>query len=130
MSREIIAFCCEHSAYSAADLAGRLALHCPENLRVIPVPCAGRVDTLHILKAFENGAAAVLVLGCEEGACHHLTGNTRAKERVKHSEILLKEIGGNGRYVAMSNLSPNAPHKFVEMVDEMNERIKKSGEVK
>jgi coenzyme F420-reducing hydrogenase delta subunit len=49
---------------------------------------------------------------------------------VKHSEVLLKEIGGNGRYVAMSNLSPNAPHKFVKIIDEMNERIKKSGEVR
>ena len=130
MSGEIIAFCCEHSAYLAADLAGKQGLRHSENLRIIRVPCAGRVDAIHILKAFENGAAAVLVLGCEDGACHHITGNTRAKERVKYSEMLLKEVGIDGRPVGMFNLSPNAPHKFVRIVNEMNERIMKSGEAK
>jgi len=123
----IVAFCCEHSAYPAADLAGKLELHYPENSRVIRVPCAGRVDVIHILKAFENGAAAVLVLGCEDGACHHITGNTRAKERVKYCNMLLKEIEVDGRPVAMYNLSPNTPHKFVNAVNEITKTIKESG---
>jgi heterodisulfide reductase subunit A-like polyferredoxin/coenzyme F420-reducing hydrogenase delta subunit len=122
-----IAFCCEHSAYPAADLAGRLRLHYPENLRIIRVPCAGQVDVFHILKAFENGAAGVLVMGCEEGACHHITGNTRAKERVKYCNTLLKEAKVDGRSVVMFNLSPNAPHKFVKAVNEIAKITKESG---
>jgi len=127
MNNRIVAFCCEHSAYPAADLAGKLKIHYPENIRVIRVPCAGRVDLIHILKAFEKGAAAVLVLGCEDGACHHITGNTRAKERVKYCNLLLKEIEADGSLVAMFNLSPNAPHKFVSAVNEITKRIKESG---
>ncbi len=111
-----VAFCCEHSAYPAADLAGRLRLHYPENLRIIRVPCAGQVDVFHILKALEIGAAGVLVMGCEEGACHHITGNTRAKERVRYCDTLLKEANVVGRSVVMFNLSPNAPHKFFRAV--------------
>jgi coenzyme F420-reducing hydrogenase delta subunit/Pyruvate/2-oxoacid:ferredoxin oxidoreductase delta subunit len=122
-----IAFCCEHSAYPAADLAGKLRLHYPENLWIIRVPCAGQVDVFHILKAFEKGAAAVLVLGCEDGACHHITGNTRAKERVNYCNMLLKEVRVDGRPVAMFNLSPNAPHKFVRAVNEITKRIEESG---
>lgn len=122
-----VAFCCEHSAYPAADLAGRLRLHYPENLRIIRVPCAGQVDVFHVLKAFENGAAGVLVMGCEEGACHHITGNTRAKERVKYCNTLLKEVSVDGRPVAMFNLSPNAPHKFVRAANEMTKMTKESG---
>ena len=127
MNSCIVAFCCERSAYPAADLAGKLKLHYPENIRVIRVPCAGRVDLIHILKAFEKGAAAVLVLGCEDGACHHITGNTRAKERVKYCDMLLKEAKADGRPVAMFNLSPNAPHKFVRAVNEITKIIKESG---
>jgi len=82
---------------------------------------------LHILKAFEKGAAAVLVMGCEEGACHHITGNTRAKERVKYSNMLLKEAKIDGRPVVMFNLSPNAPHKFVRAVNEIAEITGESG---
>lgn len=122
-----VAFCCEHSAYPAADLAGKLRLRYPENLRVIRVPCAGQVDVFHILKAFEKGATAVLVMGCEEGACHHITGNTRAKERVKYSETLLKEVRLDGGRVGMFNLSPNAPHKFVKAVNEIAKITKESG---
>jgi len=122
-----IAFCCEHSAYAAADLAGKLRLHYPEGLRIIRVPCAGQVDVFHILKAFEKGAAAVLVMGCEEGACHHITGNIRAKERVEYCNMLLKEVGVDGRPAAMFNLSPNAPHKFAKAANEMTKMAKESG---
>jgi coenzyme F420-reducing hydrogenase delta subunit len=85
------------------------------------------VDVIHILKAFEKGAAAVMVMGCEDGACHHITGNTRAKERVKYSEMLLKEVNVDGGRVRMFNLSPNAPHKFVRAVNEITKIIKESG---
>ncbi len=123
MSKEIVAFCCQHSAYPAADLAGKSGLRYAENVRIIRVPCAGRIDVIHILKAFEKGVAAVLVLGCEEGACHHITGNDRAKERVKYAEMLLKEVGADGGRVKMYNLSPNAPHKFVKILDEVSKKI-------
>jgi coenzyme F420-reducing hydrogenase delta subunit/Pyruvate/2-oxoacid:ferredoxin oxidoreductase delta subunit len=122
-----LAFCCQHSAYPAADLAGRLRLHYPQNLRIIRVPCAGQVDVFHILKAFEKGAASVLVMGCEEGACHHITGNTRARERVKYSQTLLKEVGVDGGRVRMFNISPNAPHKFARAVNEVAKTMRESG---
>jgi F420-non-reducing hydrogenase iron-sulfur subunit len=85
------------------------------------------VDVFHILKAFENGAAAVMVMGCEEGACHHITGNTRAKERVKYCDALLREVKIDGGSVVMFNLSPNAPHKFVKAVSDMTRTTKESG---
>jgi heterodisulfide reductase subunit A-like polyferredoxin len=122
-----IAFCCEHSAYPAADLAGRLRLRYPENLRIIRIPCAGQVDVFHILKAFEKGATSVLVMGCEDGACHHITGNIRAKERVNYCNMLLKEINLDGRHVVMFNLSPNAPHKFIKAANEITGKIEESG---
>lgn len=130
MNGRIIAFCCEHSAYPAADLAGKLGLHYPETLRIIRVPCAGRVDVIHMLRALEKGASAVLVLGCEDGACHHITGNIRARERVKHCDMLLREIGIDGRLVVMFNLSPNAPHKFVKAANEITKIIKESREAR
>jgi coenzyme F420-reducing hydrogenase delta subunit len=120
---KIVVFCCEHSAYQAADKAGRMRLHYPDNVRIIRVPCAGRVDVQHILKAFEKGAAGVLVMGCQEGACQHLTGNTRAKERVKYEEDLLKEVGIDGGRVKMVNLAPDMAHRFIREVKEMAKKI-------
>ncbi len=60
---EIVAFCCHYCAYAAADLAGSMRLSYPTNVKVVKLPCTGRVDALHLLKAFEQGADGVLVAG-------------------------------------------------------------------
>ena len=123
----IVAFCCAHSAYQAADSAGYLRIPYPENIRVIRVPCAGRVDVLHILKAFEKGADGVLVLGCHEDACHHISGNIRAKNRVRKANTLLEEIGIDGKRVEMLTLAQSQGYKFAQIASEMDERIKQLG---
>ncbi len=60
---EIVAFSCHYCAYAAADLAGSMRLSYPTNVKIVKVPCTGRVDALHLLKAFEQGADGVLVAG-------------------------------------------------------------------
>mgnify|MGYP001089914255 CR=1 FL=1 len=59
----IVAFCCRHCAYAAADLAGGLRLTYPASVKVFELPCTGRLDVLHVLRAFEDGADGVLVAG-------------------------------------------------------------------
>jgi len=124
---DIIAFCCAQSAYQAADTAGSMRITYPENIRVIRVLSAGRVDVLHMLRAFEKGADGVLVLGCHQEACRHLSGNIRAKNRVQKVNTLLQEIGIDGKRVDMFTLAPNQGYRFAHIANEMNERIKELG---
>ena len=79
---EIVAFCCTYCAYAAADLAGSMRLQYPTNVKIVKLPCSGRIDIIHILRAFEEGADGVFVAGCEEGSCHFVAGNYDAKRRV------------------------------------------------
>ena len=60
---QIITFCCQHCAYDAADLAGGLRMQYPPEIKIVMVPCTGKVDVLHALSAFEQGADGVLVAG-------------------------------------------------------------------
>ncbi len=60
---EVVAFCCKYCAYAAGDLAGSMRLNYPANIKVIQVPCSGRVDIVHLLRAVESGADAVYVAG-------------------------------------------------------------------
>jgi F420-non-reducing hydrogenase iron-sulfur subunit len=60
---QIVAFCCHYCAYAAADLAGSLRVQYPTNLKVVRLPCTGKLDILHTLKAFEEGADGVMVAG-------------------------------------------------------------------
>ena len=89
----VVAFCCEYCSYNAADLAGSMRLDYSTNVRIVKIPCSGRVDPTHVLRAFEKGADAVFVAGCEEGDCHFLEGNLRAKKRMAWVKKLLEEAG-------------------------------------
>jgi coenzyme F420-reducing hydrogenase delta subunit len=60
---EIVAFCCRHCAYAAADLAGSMRLDYPSSIKVIELPCTGKLDALYVLRAFEGGADGVMVAG-------------------------------------------------------------------
>lgn len=104
-----------------------MRLSYPSNVKVIQVPCTGRVDIIHLLKAVEDGADGVYVAGCLEGECHYLTGNLKAKRRVQYVKKVLKEIGMEPERVEMFNLSAGQGPRFAEIAREMVERIKSLG---
>ncbi len=104
-----------------------MRLDYPANIKVVRVPCTGKVDLLHILAAFENGADGVYVAGCLEGECHFLTGNLRAKKRVMYVKVLLEEVGILGERVAMYNLSAAEGARFAQIAREMTDRIRGLG---
>lgn len=126
---KIVTFCCMHSGYRAADLAGYERLSYPEGLRVIRVPCSGKVDALYILKAFERGADGVLILACNDDNCQFVYGNQRARRRVEYVRGTLKEIGLQPERVEIRNLSALDGEKFIGYVNELFERVETLGPV-
>ena len=123
----ILAFCCKYCAYAAADLAGSMRLSYPPHVKVIQVPCTGRVDIIHLLRAVEDGADGVYVAGCLEGECHFLEGNLRARKRVAYVKSVLEEIGMEPERVEMYNLSSAMGPRFAEIAREMANKITKLG---
>jgi coenzyme F420-reducing hydrogenase delta subunit len=104
-----------------------MRLSYPASIKIVKVPCTGRVDIVLILKAFENGADGVCLVGCLEGDCHFLTGNLRAGKRVEYVKQLLDETGIGGNRVAMYNLSAAEGQRFAEAAREMTEKIRALG---
>ena len=99
----------------------------PSNVKIINVPCTGRVDILHLLKAIEDGADGVYVAGCLEGDCHYLTGNFKAKKRVAYVKKILEGIGMEPERVEMYNLSAAQGGRFAEIAREFTQIIKELG---
>ena len=95
----------------------------PTSIKIIRVPCTGKVDTLHILRAFEKGADGVYVVGCREGDCHYNSGNFRARKRVEQARQILNTIGMGGDRVQMYNLSSSDGPLFVKYAEEMHAKI-------
>ena len=100
-----------------------MRLNYPDSIRVIRVPCTGKVDIIHLLRALEKGADGVYAVGCLEGDCRFERGNLRARKRVEQAAKILDKIGIGGERVQMYNLSSGEGPRFAEIATEMTKRI-------
>ncbi|MCK5552516.1 MAG: hydrogenase iron-sulfur subunit [Deltaproteobacteria bacterium] len=123
----IVAFCCDKSAYVAADMAGELGKSLPEGLDIIRVPCAGRIDAFHMLQALENGADGVLIFACHEENCQSLTGILMAKARMGYVCGIMENIGLEKERLELCNLATNNGAKFAETVQKKFDDLKRLG---
>jgi coenzyme F420-reducing hydrogenase delta subunit len=90
---KVVSFLCNWCSYAGADLAGVSRFQYPPSIRVIRVPCSGRINPLFILKALAEGADGVLVSGCHPGDCHYQSGNYYARRRLEVFKRLLDFVG-------------------------------------
>jgi coenzyme F420-reducing hydrogenase delta subunit len=123
----IVCFCCQWCSYAAADLAGSMRLQYSPNVRIVKVPCTGRVDVIFLLRALEQGADGVFVSGCLLGDCHYMTGNYRATKRMAYTKDLLKQIGINPDRVELYYNSSAMGPQFAQCCREFTERIRDLG---
>ncbi|RJX20531.1 MAG: hydrogenase iron-sulfur subunit [Desulforudis sp.] len=124
---KILAFCCHHCAYGAADLSGVLRLQYPVNIQIIRVPCSGRISEEHILDAFVKGADGVCVAGCLKGNCHYQSGNLRAGKRVEILKNRLADIGIEPERLHMFYVSAGMGAPFARFMAELVETIRDLG---
>jgi len=115
-SLKIGVFCCATS-YDQAQLI-RSSGPTGYEMKVISLPCSGKLDILYLIKAFETGADGVAVMICKEGECRYLEGNMRAKKRAEAVEELLKETGlGTGRVAVIQMDDGGIERKIRELED-------------
>lgn len=124
---KIIVFCCNWCSYAAADLAGTARMQYPDSVRIMRVLCSGMVHPELVLKAFDNGADGVMVLGCYLGECHYRNGNYKAKERFDMIGDLLEDCGYDPERFRLGWVASVEPDKFVRAVTEMTTRIQELG---
>jgi F420-non-reducing hydrogenase iron-sulfur subunit len=123
----IVAFLCNWCSYAGADLAGISRIQYPPSIRVIRVPCSGRVDPFFILKALQLGADGVLISGCHPGDCHYLTGNYVARRRFAVLNDLLQFFGIEPGRVMFSWVSAAEGERFAQVVRDSTEQVRKLG---
>ncbi len=118
---ELIVLCCENSAYLAAESLTDTKIM--QSVKVVMLPCSGRVEVGLILKFLENGAAGVLVLGCPLDNCKFVRGNYRAQKRVDVAMKALNDAGVNKDKVKIDFISSLDTHKFIALVKEMKSTL-------
>jgi coenzyme F420-reducing hydrogenase delta subunit/ferredoxin len=124
---KIIAFLCTWCSYTGADTAGIARLKSPANIRDIRVPCSGRVSPELVMRAFDQGADGVLVLGCHIGECHYETGNHRAAKRLPILHSLLTFAGLEPERFRLDWVSASEGERFSQITTEFTNKVRELG---
>ena len=125
----ILGFCCRWCSYADADLAGSMRIQYPPNVRIVMIPCTGRIDILHLLHAFEKGADGVLISGCLMGDCHYVSGNKKATKRIAYVKKVLDEIGIEPERIEIYYNSSAMGPQFAGSCREFTKRILEIGSI-
>jgi coenzyme F420-reducing hydrogenase delta subunit len=123
----IVGFLCNWCSYAGADLAGTSRLKVPANLRVVRVPCSGRINPLFIFKALEEGADGVMVSGCHPGDCHYISGNRYAKRKLAVIRRLLEWVGVEPERIHFTWLSASEGARYSVEVTEFVDKVRALG---
>jgi len=123
----IAAFLCNWCSYAGADLAGVSRIQYPPNVRVIRVPCSGRINPLFVVKALQSGLDGVLVSGCHPGDCHYISGNLYARRKFALMKNLLEYVGIEPNRVHFSWVSAAEGIRFAQLLDGVIESVRELG---
>ena len=124
---KVVAFLCNWCSYAGADLAGVSRIQYPPNVRIIRVPCSGRINPAFLLRALQNGADAVLVSGCHPGDCHYISGNLVARRKFALLRDLLQYAGIEPERVQFTWVSASEGGRFAAIVEKVVEQVRKLG---
>lgn len=124
---KLITLGCNQCMYAAADLAGTMKLQYDVTSRIIRMPCTARLDINFILKALQEGADGVLIVGCHPGDCAYKTGNLGAERRVRFAKKLIAQLGLDEGRVKMVFVSAAEGDKFAEEINKFAEEIREIG---
>jgi len=120
---KIVAFLCNWCSYAGADLAGTSRIQYPPNIRVIRVPCSGRINPFFIIASLQHGVDGVVVCGCHPGECHYLTGNYSARRKFALLKDLLEYAGLEEGRVQFSWVSASEGARFARVISEVTEKV-------
>ena len=126
----IVSFLCNWCSYAGADLAGVSRIQYSTNIRIIRVPCSGRVNPFYIIKALQNGVDGVLVSGCHPGDCHYISGNYYARRKFALLKRYLEYLGIEPERVQFSWVSASEGGRFAQVVEKVVNDVKKLGPIK
>lgn len=124
---KIVAFVCNWCTYAGADLTGTSRIKYATNVKIIRLPCSGRIDFMLLLKSFSNGADGIIVSGCHPNDCHYTSGNFHARRRWTVFRGLLDFVGIDVNRINFTWVSAAEGAKWATVVNSTVEKIRELG---
>ncbi len=127
---KILAFLCNWCSYAGADLAGVSRFQYPPSVKIVRIPCSGRINPQFVLKGFQQGADAILVSGCHPGECHYTSGNLHARRKFILLKNFLEYVGIEKGRLHFSWVSASEGIKFAKLIKQIDEEVRNLGPMK
>jgi heterodisulfide reductase subunit A len=113
----VVVYACANSAVPAAQALGRLRRAYDARIMLVPVPCLGRVETLHALRPLVGSAARVLLCGCFDGSCAHFVGPQRARGVAARASALAAAVGLDPSSIEVAAVAPVDWHRLAALLE-------------
>ncbi len=127
---KIAVFLCNWCSYAGADLAGVSRIQYSSNIRIIRVPCSGRINPFYVIKALQNGIDGVLVSGCHPGDCHYISGNLSARRKFSLFKNFMEYIGMEPDRVNFTWVSASEGPRFAQIIEKVIDQVRNLGPIK
>ena len=124
---KILSIVCTWCTYAGAGLAGISRIQYPPNIRIVRVPCTGRINPFFIVKALQDGADGVLVSGCHPGECHYLTGNLSARRKFAMLKSFLSYVGVEADRATFTWVSASEGDRFAQVIRGVVDKVRVLG---
>jgi len=124
---KILAIVCTWCTYAGADLAGISRIQYPPNVRMVRVPCTGRINPFYLVKALQEGADGVLVSGCHPGECHYISGNLAARRKFAMLKSFLTYVGVEGDRALFTWVSASEGDRFAQVIRGVTDKVRRLG---
>ena len=124
----IVTFMCDWCLYSRLDQADVARIKKEPGVKIIKIPCLGRIDPVHVLMTLQEGIDGVIVAGCNPGDCHYKRGNYMAENRMMLLQQVLETLGGDGR-VRFAHIATGERGQLPRLVKEMTESVRSMGPI-
>jgi F420-non-reducing hydrogenase iron-sulfur subunit len=92
-------------------------------LKLVAIPCSGRVEAHHLLKTLAGGAVGVLVLACKENACQFLEGSMRSHKRADYARTWLTRVGIEPERIEFVHVPPKDVKVVERVLEEFAEQL-------
>jgi F420-non-reducing hydrogenase iron-sulfur subunit len=124
----IVGFRCNWCTYGEAEPPFERLRYGTQNIEVIQVPCVGRVDPLHVLWAFVQGADGVFLGGCPADDCRYITGSEQAENRVATLQELMRVSGFDPRRLRLDHIRRGTPDAYGQAIQSFAAEMAKLGD--
>lgn len=121
----VVVFICQWCLKAQIDWLERCDFS--DNVKVVQVPCSGRVNPLYVVSALQAGTDGVMVVGCAPGECQYKSGNLLAERKLGTLKELLDYAGLESRRFRCVWIGATEQGRFRRLVREMIRDLKNVG---